>query len=104
MQKIHHKRGDTFFIANRLTQDNAPIDLTGWTVRSQVRDGDTLVQSLTYAVAVAADGQYTLTAPAASTASWPVKTLLCDIEYTSPGGTVTSTETFQIVVIRDVTV
>lgn len=104
MQKIHHKRGDTFFLANRLTQDGAPIDLTGWSVRSHVRDGDTLVKALTYAVVLAADGQYSLTAAPADTEDWPVKTLHCDIEYTSPGGTVTSTETFLIVVIKDVTV
>lgn len=104
MQRIEHKRGDTFVVAARLTDDGVPIDLTGWGVRAHVRDGEALVNELVYTPIVLGDGQYTLTCTAANTTTWPVKTLYCDIEYTSPSSVVASTETFAIVLKKDITI
>lgn len=39
-EKITHKRGDAFKINVSLTEDDniTPINITGWTIRSQVRN------------------------------------------------------------------
>lgn len=99
------KRGDTLAIAAAVTTDaGAVFDLTGYTLRSQVRSSSgALVGTLTVTIVSAALGTYTLGAPAATTALWPTGQHLCDVEYVSAGGIVTSTKTFPLFVATDVT-
>lgn len=97
------KRGDTFLLEATAQMDGAPQDLTGWAIRSQVRNGANLVEELDVAHTDRQAGRYRLACPASATQEWPTKPLDCDIEYTSPSGQVVSTETFKIDVKADVT-
>lgn len=100
---IPMKRGDTFVVDATVQQDGSPQDLTGWAIRSQVRNGSTLLSDLVVDVVDVEGGRYRITCPASATQLWPAKPLWCDIEYTLPSGQVVSTETFTIDVKADVT-
>lgn len=101
LMNMTHKRGDTFICQVAVTQDSTPKDLSGWTVRSQVRDNDTLVADLEFSWVDQTAGTYQLRLD--DTTAWPTKLLQCDIEYTTDAAQVVSTETFGITCIRDVT-
>ena len=105
MINIKFKRGDTFRIGAAVAEGtpSAPKDLTGFGVRASLKDRTTLVADLTVDWTDRTGGTFDLVAEATATAAWPTKTLLCDIEYTDPDGTVLSTETFEVSVIADVT-
>jgi len=104
MQKIKLKRGDTLALSCTLADNGVAVDLTGWAVKAQLRTPDgALVNELTYTVVNAAAGQYALSSTGATTA-WPVNTTLeGDIQYTSPAGVITSSETFQVQMVKDIT-
>lgn len=87
----------------QVTVNDAAQSLTGWTVASQVRNGTSLLTTLTVTWVNQAGGIYQLSAAPNATASWPIKMLSCDIQYTSPSGQVISTETFGINCQADVT-
>ena len=104
-QIIEVKRGDTLSLDCQVFEANGvtPTDITAWTIRSQVRTtAGALLTSLTAAITTAADGEYTLTALPADTATWP-RAARMDIEYTDGGGVVLSTETLALDVVRDIT-
>jgi len=106
MITVPFKRGDWFVAActyaDKVDESTTtPIDLTGWTVASQVRYKGTLVSALTVTVTDAAAGAFQLEAQ--STQDWPAKELACDIQYTAPSGQVMSTETFAINCVADET-
>lgn len=103
MITLNFKRGDTFTVQGQVTVNDVAQDLTGWSVQSQVRNGTALLTQLTVTWVDQPGGVYLLSATPAATAAWPVKTLSCDIQYTSPAGQVTSTETFAINCQADVT-
>jgi hypothetical protein len=114
---VTFKRGDHFAI----NIETPTQDLTGWTVRSQVRRGSALVHELTVDdwtpnpggssfVLVALTPSVPLPGGGMSTPGilgatdhWPVGELLCDIEYTGPTGVIVSTETFTIECVADIT-
>jgi hypothetical protein len=107
MEQIFHKRGDTLSLSCEWKDDEGdPIDITSITIASKVRSGtfsDDLVVTKTNSVL----GQFTVTLPAADTALWPVtkaafNRMFCDIQTTT-GSTVLSTDTFEIVVVEDIT-
>ena len=107
MTQIYHKRGDTLSLSC-VWKDSAgtPINLTGYTVACQVKAVN-FVDTLTVTVTSAANGAFTISRSATGTSSWPVtdsqaSRLFCDIQFTS-GSLVTSTETFQIIVLEDIT-
>jgi hypothetical protein len=103
------KQGDTFALAGSAKQDSgAALDLTGATLRAQVRPRDgagfgVVVQELTYAVVSATLGTFTLSATAAQTALWPTGRLACDLELTESGGAVVHSETVDVHVRAAVT-
>lgn len=100
------KRGDTFTYDFTVTDPNnsdAPVDLTGWAIRSQIRRGTKLTQELTVTILDAVNGSFQLTATDAETALWRVDTHTCDVEFDQPGVGVTSSETFNVIVCQDVT-
>lgn len=110
MVSIEHKQGDTFVVTCTWTDSTgAAIPLTGYTVTSQVKvlKYNTFADNLTVAVVNEANGIFTLTASATATTSWPVTAgqygrMFCDVQF-SKGGIVTSTETFEIIVLREIT-
>lgn len=99
---IQFKRGDTFTLGCQFTTSKGvPVDLTGYTIRSQIRksSGDLLAE-LTSEITDYIQGKYVLTNN--TTTSWDIGKHHCDIEY-SKDGTVFSTDTFVVEVIRDET-
>jgi hypothetical protein len=105
---IQHKRGDTLEIECTESADGTPVNLTGYTVEAQVRTrgGDELVDDATVTLADqgTSPGVYTVSVAAARTALWePGRPLDLDVQYTAPGGTVWSSGTISITVIRDIT-
>lgn len=104
MAEIAHKRGDTFELTCSLENGGNPVDITGWTVAAQLRKGDdTLVQSVTVTVTDASAGEFTVTAASTETDDWPIENLDIDVEFTEASGAVSSSETFTINVIKDIT-
>lgn len=95
------KRGDSFDIEGQVAVDGTVQDITNWGIRSHLRNGTTLIAALTVTKTDATDGKYTLSV--ADTTAWPLRRLVCDIEYTRPDGKIASTETFYINCIQDVT-
>ena len=70
-----------------------PLDLTGWTVRGQVRSRhsspDVLHEwSTTLGNATVASGSFTLSVAASASSAWTWKKGVYDIELVSPEGTV----------------
>jgi len=110
VEQLYHKQGDTFSISCTWTDVNGdPIDLTGYDIKSQVKSfSDTPFEDdLSVAVLVAASGTFSVTASAIQTTLWPVtmgqyKRLFCDVQFKF-GGVTTSTETFEIIVLREIT-
>ena len=102
---IQLKRGDTLRLKCTARNGSTPTDLTGITIRSQVRSGATLAHELDVDVSdqVVAPGEFFLSASATVTAAWPVEPIQCDVEYTYPSGDVVSSPTFTISIVADVT-
>lgn len=103
-QSVTHKRGDSLsWSCAYADAAGTAIDLTGYTILAQLRDrDDALLAALTVANRNDAGGTFDLTAAAAVTDDWSPGSYVCDVELTSSGGTVRSTETFVVRVIADV--
>lgn len=101
------KPGDSYEIVGSLEVDGVKQVLDGFTITSEVRTkGGALVWACS--VTLIPDGgginnSFALRATPALTASAPVGTLESDIVYTWPDGTVETTPTFEIAVVRGVT-
>jgi hypothetical protein len=95
-----HKRGDTFSFEvslNGTVWDGAAVG----ELKSQIRDlADTLVADL---IVTVTETPGTFRFKAADTSNWPIGTVVTDIQRTAPDGTITSSETLKIPVIKDVT-
>lgn len=100
---VPFKRGDTFLLEGVVSINSVAQDITGWTIRAQVRNGAILVEALTVEYTDRSAGKFRLRANPVATELWPVKELDCDIEYTLASGQVVSTETFKVNVKADVT-
>lgn len=98
------KRGDTVLLAfEAKTDEGLPLDLTGYTVTSQVRSPQgALVDGLDVVIVDAPAGELTLGVTAAATAAWPLGKLVCDLRLDLAGDVVHS-ETFEVIVIEAVT-
>lgn len=99
---IGFKRGDTFAFTANITDNNGDA-VTGkeGNLRCQVRDKcDRLFATLT-ATETGTSGRY-IFRTSESTSSWELKTLFMDIRYTSDDGIITSSETIEINVVKDV--
>ena len=102
MQKIEHKRGDTFVKSNVVSDANGTVNITGWTIASSLRDADDAkISDCAVVVTNATVGAYTLTV--ANTTAWPIGALFWDIQYTDSNGVTFSTETIQVNVLLDIT-
>lgn len=96
------KRGDTFSLACVYKVDGVATSVTAFDIDSQLRDSkDNLIQTLTV-TKLPGTGSFTLTATATDTTNWPVSVLKCDLQF-SESGTVRSTETFNVVVVNEIT-
>lgn len=101
---ISVKQGDTFelFCVRR---DNAgnPVSLSGITVKSQMVKGEGSLVDLTVTVTDIANGAFTLSKTAAETDLLEIGRYECDIQFTTDLGVVTSTNTFNISIVEDIT-
>lgn len=98
-------RGDDFKITMTLTDpqnNNAPVDISTWTITSQVRYARRLVDDLVIVVEDGPNGVFSITKGTADTALWPTRTLKCDIQFDRTEGRISS-NTFLIEVEEDQT-
>jgi hypothetical protein len=101
---LRHKRGDTFQYDCVLREKkNGPaIDITGWHLRSQLRDlKDVLICEFVITLLEATGGHYRLSA--ADTRDWPPGNAAMDIEYRDIEGVIRSTETLNVQILKDET-
>jgi len=104
MATITHKRGDTFELSCNLENEGADVDITNFTITSQIRQqDDTLLQALTVTKTDAANGLFTLSATATQTEAWEPANYDCDIEFIDGSGDVYSSQTFTVTVVKDIT-
>lgn len=97
MTSIVRIKQGSHFVYDAAVQDNgAPVDMTLWSVASQIRDGETLIADLTLTWVDRAQGKFRLSF--AETASWPLKKLKWDIKYTTNTGQITHTDTILVMV------
>ena len=95
------KRGDTFAFTAAFEENSAPVTGIAEKLMSQVRDPfDKKIADLQIAE-TSTPGTYLLKTDE-PTADWPEGQIYCDIQY-SENDVVTSSETFSINVIKDVT-
>lgn len=102
------KRGDDLSIPCLEEADGTPVDLTGYTLRAQLRrrsDGELAAEmTVTLADQTTDPGAFTLSVPKATTVLWtPGAVLEFDVEYTTPGGFTWSSGTGAFQVEKDVT-
>jgi len=95
----------TVDVQNALDTYNAAIlvDITNWTIESEMRWCGTLTQAFTVTKPGSPLNLFTLSALSADTQGWSPRSYDCDVEFTVPGEGVRSTNTFKIVVQEDVT-
>ncbi|MCP4597803.1 hypothetical protein [Neptuniibacter sp.] len=105
MATLTHKLGDTLeWVLNVVDESDQPIDITNWDIRSQMRDSaGELIQELTVTKTDAEGGVYSITASKAQTATWTPGDHSVDVEYTDENDITFSTETFAVVMKRDIT-
>ncbi|CAB4121551.1 hypothetical protein UFOVP14_29 [uncultured Caudovirales phage] len=100
------KRGDTFSLACTWKQGGVATSITGLTIAAQIRNtyGMTLVDTLTVVPGnqSTTPGSFTLVPSVADTNSWPLGSLICDLQVTN-GSNIRSSDSFLIPVIEDVT-
>lgn len=109
LRNFEFVRGDTFSVFNTTaltieTVSGTISDFTGWSGASQIREARTkaLVADLTFEWVDASAGLWRIKSSSATT-DWPVKLLLCDVEFTSPTGEVVSTRAFGVNILEDIT-
>jgi hypothetical protein len=102
MAKITHKQGDTLEWVITVTENSAAVDITDWSIRAQIRQNDTLISALTVTLTDSSNGVLVISATAAQTDSWSAGEHSCDIEFTDSSGEVFSTETFNVIVLEDI--
>lgn len=99
---LDHKVGDSFqYDGKALGTDDYPIDITNYTIKAQVRDGNRLVSESLVTKPYPLQGEYRINIQ--DTKLWPVKRLSFDVQFIDPSGLVESTETIEINAIKDVT-
>ena len=110
MATITHKKGDTLELTFQLKRDGSAVDITGFTITSKLRDStDTLLTtdnfngSRSYTLIDPNAGQFELAASSTATAEWPAREYDCDVQFIDTDNETSSSETFKIKVIKDIT-
>jgi hypothetical protein len=99
------KRGDSFALSCIYKLDGVASSLVGMSIASQIRTvSNDLIATLAYAPdadQVAHPGLFSLIATS-GTAAWPIEGLRCDIQITK-AGVITSSDTFLVPIVQDIT-
>lgn len=101
MASVTVKQGDSLEWVVTVSEAGTGVDISAWSIRAQIRQGDTLIANLTVTKTAAGSGVFSLTATATQTDAWSAGTHKCDVEFTD-GSDVFSTETFDVVVLEDI--
>jgi len=99
------KRGDTFTIACTWKVQNQPTNISGLTIKSQIRSSAGALVATLRVVAddqIANPGKYALIPTDPDTSKWPLGDAYCDIQIDDQGID-RSSETFVIPIVEDVT-
>jgi len=99
-------RGDDFSIPMTLTDpDNngIAVDITGWTISSQVRYSKKLIDDAVITITNPVLGKFSISVAKEKTALWPARRLKCDIQFDRPIEGRVSSQTFIISVSEDQT-
>lgn len=99
-----HKRGDTWryiHFADIKDHTGVAVNLTGWTLSSQIRVNDSLLATLTCSWTNV--GAQEFQTYLADTTAWPLGLAEMDVQFTAPGGDIVSWPTVTIDIARDVT-
>lgn len=100
---MEHKQGDTFRLQCTVKNDGVVVDISNWTIASEIKQGEDIIDTLVAEKTDATNGEYTLTeSESGVSANWDVGEYQMDIQYTA-SGIIFSTETMDITVVRDVT-
>jgi hypothetical protein len=121
MANLDHKRGDTFQLDFTLENNDVAVDITNFDIRAQARDATGTLKvewnetNSGVNITSAANGQFNLKSEAAytttptgqlATVSWPLGVLNVDVQFKDTSASpesVSSSETFTITVIEDIT-
>ena len=106
MSAITFKRGDTFSMTGVVKVAGVVQDMTGWTIKSQIRkrkvtEASGLISELVCAWVSPELGALIISD--ATTSDWPACDAEIDIRVTSPTGDKTTTSTAQITIAEAVT-
>lgn len=102
MATLRVKRGDTLRIAGTYRPNGVAASLGGVTVACDMKRGTT-VESLTCAVTGLDAGEFEAVLSATETANLPLGLWSSDVQFTDLDGNVTSTQTYTIEIVEDVT-
>lgn len=97
------KRGDTLaFIVRRTNEDGTPRTGESLNLKAQMRTSKEVLIAEFVIKETEVPGNYLFSISAIETALWTPGTYICDIEFTKDG-VVESSDTFNIMVTKDVT-
>ena len=105
-RRIEFKAGGSFDYAITVREsENGPfLDISGWTITSQIRDSkDSLVATLTYAAVDETIGSFRLTYVGATDGWIDGSILYWDIRYIDSGGRIMPSATVEILVRKAIT-
>ena len=101
MKSVTILRGDSWSYTG-VAETETAIDLTGWTITSNLVDTQSVVLNFTTTWVANKVNTFTHKATSASTARVPEGSYICNVKFTSPtGGTMTS-ESLQVIVKRGI--
>lgn len=103
---ITHKAGDSFDYTGVIKVNAAAQDMTGWTIRAQIRMTNavrTLMPGLTAVFIDPLNAVANLSATAEATSTWPIGKALLDIQLKDPTGFTVSSDTVTVTIVEDVT-
>ena len=98
------KQGDTLeLFCVRRDNAGAAVSLDSVLVKSQMVKGEGSLVDLTVTITDSLNGAFTLSKTAAQTEVLDIGRYECDIQFTTNVGVVTSTDTFTITIVEDIT-
>ena len=98
------KIGDSFTMACVYKQNDTPVNVSDFIIRSQIRDSLTvLVVELTVTKANQITNPGVFILSIAGVIDWPIDILFCDIQFSDSENIIRSTQTFLIPVVEDIT-
>lgn len=99
------KRGDNIKLDGVWSINDQPVNITDYTLACQMRnDDDTSVINMTVVVTDGPSGSFRLTAEPNITQGMLITTYKYDVQFTSPSGFVSSGETLEHTIEKDITV